>query len=69
MDAINGKGGVGGRKINVKTEDDESKQDEAVTAVQKLISQNTTGRSWGFFGEPGVEIRRSRPGLEIEIGR
>ncbi|MGZ4291380.1 MAG: potassium-transporting ATPase subunit KdpC [Gaiellaceae bacterium] len=25
-------------------------------AVQKLIRRNTTGRSWGFFGEPGVNV-------------
>ncbi len=24
--------------------------------VQQLIKQNTTGRSWGFFGEPGVNV-------------
>src|SRR2546423_1993276 len=39
-DEINGAGGINGRKIKVLTEDDQSKQEEAVTAVQKLISQN-----------------------------
>jgi K+-transporting ATPase ATPase C chain len=29
--------------------------------VQKLIKQNTDGRSWGFFGEPGVNV------LELNI--
>jgi K+-transporting ATPase ATPase C chain len=24
--------------------------------VQKLIAQNTDGRSWGIFGEPGVNV-------------
>ncbi len=24
--------------------------------VQQLIEQQTTGRSWGFFGEPGVNV-------------
>ena len=24
--------------------------------VQKFIKANTTGRSWGFFGEPGVNV-------------
>jgi potassium-transporting ATPase KdpC subunit len=24
--------------------------------VQKLIAQNTAGRSWGIFGEPGVNV-------------
>jgi len=27
-----------------------------LASVQKLIDQNTTGRSWGFFGEPGVNV-------------
>jgi K+-transporting ATPase ATPase C chain len=27
-----------------------------LATVQKLIGQNTTGRSWGFFGEPGVNV-------------
>jgi len=39
-DEINAKGGVNGRKIKIVTEDDESKSDQAVTAVTKLISQN-----------------------------
>ena len=28
----------------------------ALERVQQLISQNTDGRSWGFFGEPGVNV-------------
>src|SRR5207237_4231256 len=40
IDEINAKGGVGGRKIKVITEDDQSKQEEAANAVTKLISQN-----------------------------
>jgi len=27
-----------------------------LATVQKLIHQNTDGRSWGFFGEPGVNV-------------
>ena len=27
-----------------------------LATVQKLIKQNTIGRSWGFFGEPGVNV-------------
>jgi potassium-transporting ATPase KdpC subunit len=27
-----------------------------LSAVQGLISKYTTGRSWGFFGEPGVNV-------------
>jgi len=40
-DEINAAGGVNGRKIKIVTEDDESKSDQAVTAVTKLISQNS----------------------------
>ncbi len=32
-----------------------------LATVQKLISKSTTGRSWGFFGEPGVNV------LELNI--
>jgi branched-chain amino acid transport system substrate-binding protein len=39
MDEVNAAGGVNGRKIKVLTEDDQSKQEEAASAVQKLISQ------------------------------
>jgi K+-transporting ATPase ATPase C chain len=27
-----------------------------LATVQKLIDRNTHGRSWGFFGEPGVNV-------------
>jgi potassium-transporting ATPase KdpC subunit len=27
-----------------------------LTTVKQLIGQNTVGRSWGFFGEPGVNV-------------
>lgn len=37
---INARGGVLGRPIRVITEDTQSRQEEAVTAVQKLINQN-----------------------------
>ncbi len=39
-DEINSTGGINGRKIKILTEDDQSKQEEAVTAVTKLISQD-----------------------------
>ena len=39
-DEINAAGGINGRKIKIVTEDDESKSDQAVTAVTKLISQS-----------------------------
>jgi potassium-transporting ATPase KdpC subunit len=32
-----------------------------LATVQKLVGQNTHGRSWGFFGEPGVNV------LELNI--
>ncbi len=40
VDEINGAGGINNRKIRVITEDDQSKSEEAATAVTKLISQN-----------------------------
>lgn len=40
IDQINAAGGVLGRKITVKWADDESNVDKAVTAVQKLISED-----------------------------
>lgn len=40
LDEINAAGGVLGKKIRVLTEDDQSKPEEAVTAVLKLIKQN-----------------------------
>jgi branched-chain amino acid transport system substrate-binding protein len=40
LEQINAKGGVLGRRIRVVTEDDQSKPEEAVTAVQKLIHQD-----------------------------
>jgi branched-chain amino acid transport system substrate-binding protein len=41
MDEVNAAGGVNGRKVRVITEDDQSKAEEAASAVQKLISQNS----------------------------
>ena len=40
IDEVNAAGGINGKQIVVKTEDDQSKQDEAANAVQKLVSQN-----------------------------
>ncbi|HET8799209.1 MAG TPA: ABC transporter substrate-binding protein [Thermoanaerobaculia bacterium] len=40
VEEINAAGGINGRKLTVKTEDDQSKPEEAPTAVTKLISQN-----------------------------
>jgi branched-chain amino acid transport system substrate-binding protein len=40
VDEINSSGGVLGKQIAIVTEDDQSKPEEAVTAVQKLINQN-----------------------------
>lgn len=36
-----------------------------LATVQKLISENTDGRSWGFFGEPGVNVL----GLNLALDR
>jgi branched-chain amino acid transport system substrate-binding protein len=40
VDEINAAGGIGGRKIRVITDDDQSKAEEAANAVTKLISSN-----------------------------
>lgn len=40
MDEINSTGGVLGKRVRLVTEDTQSKPEEAVTAVQKLINQN-----------------------------
>lgn len=40
LDEINGAGGVNGRRITLITEDDQSKADEAATAVSRLITKN-----------------------------
>src|SRR5450432_2962530 len=40
MDQVNAAGGVLGRQIRVVVEDDQSKPEAAVTAVQKLISED-----------------------------
>jgi len=40
VDELNAAGGVGGKKVVVVPEDDQSKADEAATAVQKLINQD-----------------------------
>jgi len=40
-DEVNAAGGINGRKVKIITEDDQSKPEEAATAVSKLISQNS----------------------------
>jgi K+-transporting ATPase ATPase C chain len=35
-----------------------------LASVQELISENTDGRSWGFFGEPGVNVLRLNLALD-----
>jgi len=54
VDQINAAGGVLGKPIRVITEDDQSKADEAVNAVQKLINRD---RVVGILGE--VASKRS----------
>ena len=34
--------------------------------VKQLISKYTTGRSWGFFGEPGVNVLELNLALDKE---
>ncbi len=40
IDKVNAQGGVGGQKLHVLVEDDQSKPEEAATAVNKLIAQD-----------------------------
>ena len=40
-----------------------------LTTVQQLISEHTDGRSWGFFGEPGVNVLQLNLALDKEQGR
>ena len=35
-----------------------------LATVQQLISDNTDGRSWGFFGEPGVNVLKLNLALD-----
>jgi K+-transporting ATPase ATPase C chain len=39
-----------------------------LSTVQKLISENTDGRSLGFFGEPGVNVLELNLALDKETG-
>jgi potassium-transporting ATPase KdpC subunit len=40
-----------------------------LATVQTLISKNTTGRSLGFFGEPGVNVLNLNLALDKETGK
>ena len=40
-----------------------------LATVQQLISDHTDGRSWGFFGEPGVNVLQLNLALDKEQGR
>ncbi len=37
-----------------------------VATVQQLISRYTIGRSWGFFGEPGVNVLELNLALDAQ---
>ena len=39
-----------------------------LATVKQLIKQNTTGRSWGFFGEPGVNVLELNLALDRQAG-
>jgi len=39
-----------------------------LATVETLIKQNTVGRSWGFFGEPGVNVLELNIALDKESG-
>jgi K+-transporting ATPase ATPase C chain len=39
-----------------------------IATVQRLIAKNTVGRSWGFFGEPGVNVLELNLALDRETG-
>jgi K+-transporting ATPase ATPase C chain len=41
----------------------------SLSTVQKLISENTDGRSLGFFGEPGVNVLELNLALDKETGQ
>jgi K+-transporting ATPase ATPase C chain len=40
-----------------------------LATVETLIKQNTIGRSWGFFGEPGVNVLELNIALDKESGK
>jgi branched-chain amino acid transport system substrate-binding protein len=40
LDELNAAGGIGGKKVTIISEDDQSKPEEAATAAQKLITQD-----------------------------
>jgi len=40
-----------------------------LATVQKLIKENTDGRSWGFFGEPGVNVLELNLALDRQGGK
>ena len=46
LDDINAKGGVLGKQIKVVVEDDQSRPEEAVTAVQKLVNQKLKAKEF-----------------------
>jgi K+-transporting ATPase ATPase C chain len=39
-----------------------------LATVEQLVKKNTAGRSWGFFGEPGVNVLELNLALDKESG-
>jgi K+-transporting ATPase ATPase C chain len=40
-----------------------------LATVQKLVDESTDGRSWGIFGEPGVNVLQLNLALDRLGGR
>lgn len=66
LDEVNARGGVLGRKVVVKLEDDQSKADEARTAAEKLISRDKVVALLGEISS-GSSIQASQAAQNAKI--